>query len=75
MALSEWVLCRVSLRGDRCGCSPMPTNATRLVQNSIFAQLRSGSRQGNGCVCPVWGRGGGMLHPHPKLLAPDGTQR
>lgn len=36
----ECVLSSVSLRGVRCACSPAPTKATRLVQNSILAVLR-----------------------------------
>jgi hypothetical protein len=35
----EWVLSKLSLRGERCGCSPVPTNATRLVQKSMRAML------------------------------------
>lgn len=38
----ECVLSSVSLRGVRCGCSPAPTKATRLVQNSILAVLHQG---------------------------------
>jgi hypothetical protein len=44
MAL-EWVLSRLSLRGERCACSPAPTNATSDVQKSIRARLLARSRQ------------------------------
>jgi hypothetical protein len=33
------VLTTVSLRGVSAGCSPAPTYATKLVQNSISASL------------------------------------
>ena len=46
MTVLLWVLSRVSLRGVRCGCSPAPTKATRLVQNSILARLRGSGWQG-----------------------------
>lgn len=50
MTLALWVLNSVSLRGVSVSSSPAPTNASRLVQNSICATLHAGGAEG-GTAC------------------------